>query len=79
MIKAAFNIKQKGDREAKKCKTNLAKKRVEKRHRNYLLLKGLRIGADVDDEAINCFEEYRRRLAKANYERLVDEGVIEAE
>lgn len=79
VIKAAFNIKQKGDREAKKCKTNLAKKRVEKRHRNYLLEKGLRIGADVDDEAINCFEEYRRRLAKANYERLVDEGVIEAE
>lgn len=79
VIKAALNIKQKGDREAKKCKTDLAKKRADKRHRGYLLERALRIGADVDDEAINCFEEYRRRLAKANYERLVEEGVIEAE
>ncbi len=79
VIKAALHIKQKGDREAKKCKTDLAKKRADKRHRGYLLDKALRIGADVDDEAINCFEEYRRRLAKANYERLVEEGVIEAE
>ena len=39
----------------------------------------MRIGADVDDEAIHCFEEYRRKLAKAEYERLVEEGVIEAE
>ena len=79
VIKAALNIKQKGDREAKKCKTDLAKKRADKRHRGYLLERALRIGADVDDEAINCFEEYRRRLAKANYERLVEEGVIAAE
>lgn len=79
VIKAALNIKRKGDREARKCKTDLAKKRADKRHRGYLLERALRIGADVDDEAINCFEEYRRRLAKANYERLVEEGVIEAE
>lgn len=79
VIKAALHIKQKGDREVKKCKTDLAKKRAEKRHRGYLLDKALRLGADVDDEAINCFEEYRQRLARANYERLIDEGVIEAE
>lgn len=79
VIKAALHIKQKGDREAKKCKTDLAKKRADKRHREFLLDRAIRIGADVDDEAINCFEEYRRRLARADYERLVDEGVIEAE
>lgn len=79
VIKAALHIKQKGDREAKKCKTELAKKRTDKRHRSYLLERALQIGVDVDDEAINCFEEYRRRLAKANYERLVDEGEIEVE
>lgn len=79
VIKAALHIKQKGDREVKKCKTELAKKHTEKRHRVYLLDRSLRISMDVDDEAINCFEEYRRRLAKANYERLVDEGEIEVE
>ena len=79
VIKAALHIKQKGDREAKKCKKDLAKKRADKKHRGYLLDEAVQIGADVDDEAINCFEEYRRRLAKAEYERLVDEGVIEAE
>ena len=79
VIKAALNIKQKGDREARKCKTELTKKRANKQYRGYLLDSALRIGADVDDEAINCFEEYRRRLARANYERLVEEGVIEAE
>lgn len=79
VIKAALHIKQKSDREVKKCKTEFAKRRTEKRHRIYLLERSLRIGADVDDEAINCFEEFRRRLAKANYERLVDEGEIEVE
>ena len=79
VIKAALHIKRKSDREVKKCKTELSKKRADKRHRSYLLDTALRIGAEVDDEAINCFEEYRRRLAQADYERLVEEGVIEAE
>lgn len=56
-----------------RCKRELSKKRVEKRYRSYLLERAVRIGADVDDEAIHCFEEYRRKLAKAEYERLVEE------
>ena len=79
VIKAALDIKKKGDREVNRCKRELSKKRVEKRYRSYLLERAVRIGADVDDEAIHCFEEYRRKLAKAEYERLVEEGVIEAE
>lgn len=79
VIKAALQIKQKGDREVRRCKTELGKKRADKRHRGYLLDRALQIGADVDDEAIRCFEEYRHRLDKAEYDRLVDEGVIEIE
>lgn len=79
VIKAALDIKKKGDREVKRCRSELTKKRAEKQHRAYLLERAVRIGADVDDEAIRCFEEYRRKLAKAEYDRLVDEGVIEAE
>lgn len=79
VIKAALDIKKKGEWEVNRCKRELSKKRVEKRYRSYLLERAVRIGADVDDEAIRCFEEYRRKLAKAEYERLVEEGVIEAE
>ena len=79
VIKAALAIKKKGDTETRKCKTELAKKRVEKRHREYLFDRALQIGIDVDDEAIRCFEDYRRKLAQAEYHRLIDEGEIEAE
>ena len=79
VIKAALAIKKKGDKEAKRCKKELSKKRADKRHRQYLLERALQIGADVDDEAIRCFEEYRRKLAEAEYNRLVEEGEIEAE
>ena len=79
VIKAAVAIKQKSDKEVRLCKTDLAKKRVEKQNRAYLLERAARISADVDDEAIRCFEEYRRRLARAEYNRLVEEGEIESE
>lgn len=79
VIKAAVAIKRKSDKEVRLCKTDLAKKRVEKQNRAYLLERAARISADVDDEAIRCFEEYRRRLARAEYNRLVEEGEIESE
>ena len=79
VIKAALAIKRKDDREVKLCKSELSKKRVNKRHREHLLNRALQIGAEVDDEAIRCFEEFQRRLAKAEYNRLVEEGVIESE
>ncbi len=79
VIKAAVAIKRKGDAEMKACRTATMRKQAESKNRGYLLEKAMRIGADVDDEAIRCFEEYRRRLAKAEYDRLVDEGEIEAE
>lgn len=78
VIKAAIAIKLKGDKEVRRCKKELSKKRAEKRHRQYLLERATQISADVDDEAIRCFEEYRRRLARAEYNRLVEEGEIEA-
>lgn len=78
VIKATLAIKRKSDKERNRCKKELSQKRVEKRHRQYLLERAATISADVDDEAIRCFEEYRRRLAKAEYNRLVEEGEIEA-
>ncbi|MFR5101815.1 MAG: hypothetical protein ACLTE4_04695, partial [Christensenellaceae bacterium] len=51
VIKAALDIKKKGEWEVNRCKRELSKKRVEKRCRAYLLERAVRIGADVDDEA----------------------------
>ncbi len=79
VIKASVAIQRKGEAEKKACRTTRLKKQAESKNRAYLLERALRIGAEVDDEAIRCFEEYRRRLAKAEYNRLVEEGEIEAE
>lgn len=79
VIKAAVDIKRKNDSEVRLCKTALLKKQAENKNRAYLLERAARISADVDDEAIRCFEEYRRRLARAEYNRLVEEGEIEVE
>lgn len=79
VIQAALAIKRKEARERKLCKSDLAKKRVEKRHRKYLFERSERLCREVDDEAVRCFEEFRRKLDEAEYARLVDEGVIEAE
>lgn len=79
VIFAAIAIKKKETREAKKCKKNLAKKRVEKRHRQFLLERGMSLAREVDEEAVRNFEEFREKLEQAEYERLIEEGVIEAE
>lgn len=79
VIKAAILIKRKGEQEVKLSKTAGLKKQAEKKNRAYLLEQAMRISADVNDEAIRSFEEYRRRLARAEYNRLVEEGEIESE
>lgn len=79
VIKAAMTIKNNEEKERQKCKNNLAKKRVERRHRQCLFDKGTKLAAEIDDDAIRIFEEYRRKLSIAEYERLIEEGVIEQE
>ena len=79
VIKAAILIKRKGEQEVKLSKTAGLKKQAEKKNRAYLLEQAMRISADVNDEAIRSFEEYRGRLARAEYNRLVEEGEIESE
>lgn len=79
VIKATLAVKRECEFEKKLYKNEQAKKRLESESRLYLLTRTSRITADVNEEAMNCFEEYRRRLAKAEYNRLVEEGEIESE
>ena len=52
---------------------------IEKSKRTRLFKETARLTREVDYEAIDVFTEYRRRLAEAEYQRLVEEGVIEAD
>ena len=51
----------------------------EKSQRKYLLKRTMNLRRQCDYEAVECFTEYRRVLEKAEYDRLVEEGVIKLE
>lgn len=50
----------------------------EKRRRGYLFSKAMKLDGLVSQERISVFDEYRRALQNAEYQRLKEEGVIEA-
>lgn len=79
VIRSVFILKAKERKECQKCKRELAKKHVERRYKHFLLDYSSKICKEIDDEAVRCFENYRRSLETAEYLRLVEEGVIEAE
>ena len=54
-------------------------RKMQKRYRNSLLNKTSKLNKNVEYEANRLFEEYRQRLLEAEYQRLIEEGVIEAE
>lgn len=52
---------------------------TEKKRKSYLFGKTLKLDKQVSEEAMDCFEEFERLINKAEYERLVDQGIIERE
>lgn len=56
-----------------------AKRNIEKTKRMRLFKETARLTREVDYEAIDIFTEYRKRLAEAEYQRLIEEGVIEVD
>jgi hypothetical protein len=50
----------------------------EKVRRSWLFSRTLRLNDEVNNERLDAFEEFERLLEKAEYDRLVEEGVIEA-
>ena len=51
----------------------------EKRRRGYLFSKAMKLDGLVSQERISVFDEYQRALENAEYQRLREEGAIEAE
>lgn len=65
-------------RDGKIAVSQKIKRNIEKTNRMRLFKETARLTREVDYEAIDVFTEYQRRLAEAEYQRLVEEGVIEA-
>ena len=57
--------------------SRLAKKRIEKNNKKILLKQCVRLNDLVNREIMNAFEEYRHKLAEANFKRLQEEGVLD--
>jgi hypothetical protein len=79
VIWAALEVKRRERRGLKNAKSELAKKRIEKRHRGYLFERSIRLSADINDSAIRFFEEYCKRLKENEFDRLIADGEIELE
>mgnify|MGYP004667708685 CR=1 FL=1 len=77
VIKTAIGIKRKEEYAKKRCKKQLSKKRVERRHRAFLFEKSEQLAREVDDEAMRAMEEYQDKLAHAEIARLIEEGILE--
>jgi hypothetical protein len=58
---------------------NQKKRWNEKARRKYLFSKALKLDSEISTERMAVFDEFQRLLKKAEYDRLVEEGVIEAE
>ena len=79
VIQELLNRKRFEELEKKKLKH---KKSEQAFHRKMLLEiigKSFKLMTKLEDEEARIFEEYQYKLKKAEYERLVEEGVIEAE
>ena len=57
--------------------SRIAKKRIEKNKKKILLKQCVRLNDLVNREIMNAFEEYRYKLAEANFKRLQEEGVLD--
>ncbi len=72
-----FHYEERQDERA--CENARKRKNIEKSMRTRLFKETARLTREVDYEAIDVFTEFRRKLAEAEYQRLVEEGVIEAD
>ena len=79
IIQYAKRYRYEEGREDRNYESQRIKRSIEKAKRTRLFKETARLTREVDYEAIDVFTEYRRRLAEAEYQRLVEEGVIEAE
>ena len=79
IIQYAKSYQYEERREDRNYESLRIRRSIEKAKRTRLFKETARLTREVDYEAIDVFTEYRRRLAEAEYQRLVEEGVIEAE
>lgn len=79
IIRYAKTFHYEGESEARESQNYTIRRRLEKSKRIRLFKETTRLTREVDYEAIDVFTEYRQKLAETEYQRLVEEGVIEAD
>lgn len=79
IIRYAKSYRYEESRKDRNYENARIKRSIEKSKRARLFRETARLTREVDYEAVDIFTEYRRKIAEAEYQRLVEEGVIEAE
>ena len=78
IIRYAKTFRDDEENTIRKNQQSAIRRKIEKSKRLRLFKETARLTREVDYEAIDIFTEYRQKLAEAEYQRLVEEGVIEA-
>lgn len=79
IIKELVNRKRFEEIEQKKIKHGKSKQAFHRKILLEMIGKSFELMSKLEDEEAKIFEEYQYKLKKAEYERLVEEGIIEAE
>lgn len=79
IIKELINRKRTEEVEQKKLKHIKSKQSFHRKMLLEMISKSFELMNKLEDEEARIFEEYQYKLKKAEYERLVEEGIIEAE
>ena len=79
IIQELINRKRFEEVEKKKLKHKKSEQALHRKMLLEMISKSFELMNKLEDEEERIFEEYQYKLKKAEYERLVEEGVIEAE
>jgi len=77
VLNSVVSIRREQKKVEYETKNRLILKHIEKKKKRILLKKCLQLNELVNREMISAFEEYREKLAEANYSRLREEGYMD--
>jgi len=77
VLKSVRVIRYEQKHEEFETKRRLTLKRIEKKKRQILLRRCQQLTEMVNDEIMNCFKEFMRKLEEVHYKRLKEEGYLD--
>lgn len=77
VVKSLLKLKIEETKNEYQTKNRLKQKRIKREQNNNLLKECIFLSKKIQEDAIQAFEEFEYKLAKANYQRLIEEGIVE--